>query len=590
MSDEKVFSSTEQTRTTHRPPTRGRKHIAVSGHALATHVAMRILDKGGNATDAGVAATLCLAVLQPDMVSFAGVAPMLIYDAHHSECSSITGLGWWPQAASTEYFQKYHKGELPPGILRTVVPGAPDACVQALQRYGSMSYAEVAAGALELALNGFPVHQFLANAIMEAERDYRRWPENAAIFLPDGKIPKVGDLFVQKDLAATMQAMIEAENTARNCGKNRVEALAAARDELYTGSVGRTIVTFHEDKGGLLTYNDMATFACDVEPPLAFEFGEYTILTHNAWSQGPVMPMALNILASCDLKSMSHNSAEYIHTVSEALKLAFADRERLFGDPRFIDVPVRGLLSPEYGKERYAMIRKGEAWTVMPPSGDPFAAEGRERPAHFEPLSDPSEPKLDEHALDTSYICVRDQWGSFFSATPSDMSFNTQIIPGTGLAISSRGTQSWINPRHPSSIQPRKRPRLTPTGCLVLRHGKPWLVFGTPGGDTQCQTNLQVFFNIILFGMDPQEAVEAPRFGVFCHPASFYPHAYSKGILRVESRVEQKTLDSLASWGHILQPWPDWAWKSGGSCIIVDERNVLTGGADPRRECCGMAW
>ena len=590
MSDEKVISNTEQTRTTYRPPARGKKHMAVSGHALATHAAMRVLDKGGNAVDAGVAGTFCLAVLQPDMVSFAGVAPLLIHHAPSEESREVSGVGCWPELASTEFFVRNHAGKLPPGILRTVVPALPDACIRALRQYGSMSFAEVAADALDLAAGGFPVHQFLANGIRESQDSYRLWPENRAIFLPDDQVPETGTLFVQSDLGGTIERMIEAERNALARGGSRDAALAAARDEFYTGGVGRTITDFHEANGGLLRQKDMAGFSCDVGEPLAFEFGEYTVLTHNAWCQGPVMPMAMNILSGMNTAAMGHNSPEYIHCLAEALKLAFADRERLFGDPKFVDVPLAGLLSPEYGAKQRERIRPGEAWAAMPASGDPFAAEGRPAPASFDPNSDPDAKMEAEHALDTSYICVADQWGSFFSSTPSDMSFNTQVIPGTGLAVSSRGSQSWVVPGHPSSIEPGKRPRLTPTGCMVLRKGEPWMILGTPGGDTQCQTNLQVLFNVVLFGMDPQEAVEAPRFGVFCYPGSFYPHTYTKGVLRLESRIAAETARTLASWGHVLQPWPDWAWKAGGACMILRDGRRITGGADPRRECCGMAW
>jgi gamma-glutamyltranspeptidase/glutathione hydrolase len=590
MLDKNATTDTKQTRNTFRPPARGKKHMAVSGHALATHAAMRILDKGGNAVDAGVAGTFCLAVLQPDMVSFAGVAPLLIHHAPSGKNREVSGLGCWPKAASTEYFLKQHGGKLPQGILRTVVPALPDACIQALQEYGGMSFSEVAADAVDLAANGFPTHQLLSNGIMEARDGYRQWPENEAIFLPGGRVPEPDDLFVQKDLARSIEAMIRAEQEALARGQERKVALAAARDEFYTGGLGRRITDFHAVNGGLLRQEDMAAFSCDLDDPLAFTFGEYTVLTPKAWCQGPVMPMSMNILAGMDLAALGHNSPEYIHTVGEALKLAFADRERMFGDPKFVDVPLQGLLSPEYGAGQRKKIRPGKAWAIMPPSGDPFAAEGRSAPSSFDPQSDPETPGYKEHALDTSYICVTDQWGSFFSSTPSDMSFDTQIIPGTGLAVSSRGTQSRIIPGHPSSIEPGKRPRLTPTGCIVLRKGEPWMVLGTPGGDVQCQANLQVLFNVILFGMDPQEAVEAPRFSVFCFPDSFYPHTYNKGVLRLESRIAAETAKTLASWGHSMQPWPDWAWEAGGVCLIIREGRKLVGGADPRRECCGMAW
>ena len=590
MAKDNVIPGMEQTRSTHRPPARGKKHMAVSGHAMATHAAMRILDKGGNAIDAGVAGTICLAVLQPDMVSFAGVSPIIIHDARSGETCSISGLGWWPEKASTEYFIEHHEGKLPMGILRTVVPALPDACIQALRKHGTMTFDEVMADALDLATNGFPVHQFLHNGIREAEEDYRIWSENREIFLPEGAVPKVGSLFVQKDLGSTFEAMRQAEQDAAAGGANREEALSSARNEFYTGSIGRKITDFHLTHGGLLRQQDMADFSSELESPLAYEFGDFTVLTTGAWSQGPVLPMTLNTLQGMDLTAMGHNSVEYIHTIAEALKLSFADRERLFGDPHFVDVPLAGLLSKEYGALRRKRIRNEAAWEFMPPSDDPFAVEGRKSPASFQPQAEPKVYAVQEHALDTSYICVSDQWGSFFSSTPSDMSFNTQIIPGTGLAVSSRGTQSWIVPGHPSCVAPRKRPRLTPTGCLVLRKGKPWLMLGTPGEDMQCQSNLQVLLNIILFGMDPQEAVEAPRFGVFCHPNSFYPHMYTKGVLSLESRIPKNVAKTLGLWGHKLRPWPEWAWKAGGVCVIMRDDNTITGGADPRRECCGMAW
>ncbi|MDR3175239.1 MAG: gamma-glutamyltransferase family protein [Desulfovibrio sp.] len=586
MSDQKIFSASEQTRASMRPPARGRVQMAVSGHSLATCAAMRILDKGGNAVDAGVAGAICLAVLQPDMVSFAGVAPLLIHHAPSGKTRAVTGLGCWPKAAGVDYFLEHHQGQLPPGILRSVVPGAPDAYIQALLEFGSLSFSEIVADALDLAQNGFPVHQFLRDRILEAEDSYRRWPENSAIFLPQGKIPAVGELFLQKDLAATFRAMAEAEAA---CRGDRAEGLKAARSVFYTGAVGRGITDFHAAHGGLISPADMENFACDIEDPLVFNFGEYSILTHGPWCQGPVLPMTLNILHGVDLAGMGHNSPHYVHTVAEAFKLAFADRERLFGDPRFTDVPLNGLLSPEYGTLRRARIGDA-ACKRMPPSDDPFAAEGRPAPESFNPLSDPEDAPASGHSLDTSHICVIDRQGSFFSATPSDMSFDTRIIPGTGLAVSSRGSQSWLIPGHPSSVEGGKRPRLTPTACLVLRRGRPWLILGTPGGDIQCQTNLQVLFNLILFGMDAQEAVEAPRFGVFCFPDSFYPHTYSKGILRLESRISADTAQALSALGHEVRLWPDWAWKAGGACLILREGESLSGGADPRRECCGMGW
>jgi gamma-glutamyltranspeptidase/glutathione hydrolase len=299
----------------------------------------------------------------------------------------------------------------------------------------------------------------------------------------------------------------------------------------------------------------------------------------------------LNILEGCDIAALGHNSPEYIHLVAEAAKLAFADREAFYGDPDVIEFPAEGLLSKEYAAARRTLIDRDTAWPEMPPAGDPRKGSGlaaeRARKAAPAPSVAPRKPEWD-----TSYVCVVDRFGNAFSASPSDGGENTPTIPGTGLAVSSRGTQSWVDADHPSSIQPGKRPRLTPSPSMVIKDGRLFMPIGTPGGDVQCQAMLQVFLNMVEFRMDPQQAVEAPRFATFSFPNSFYPHDYHPGLLRVETSVGRPTLSRLGEKGHRIEEWPEWAWRAGGvCCITVDPATgLLTGAADPRRESCAMGW
>jgi gamma-glutamyltranspeptidase/glutathione hydrolase len=305
------------------------------------------------------------------------------------------------------------------------------------------------------------------------------------------------------------------------------------------------------------------------------------------WSQGPVLPMTLNILKHYDLRAMGHNSPEYIHVVTEALKLTFADRHNYFGDPEFAKVPMSGLMSDKYSAWRRSLISAEKAYVEMPPAGDPRTLQ--EVPNRWMPDPQPDEAP---GPGDTSYLCVIDKDGNAMSCTPSDGSNNTPIVPGVGILCSGRGTQSWADPTHPSSVAAGKRPRLTPNPAMAFKGGKVYMPFGTPGGDVQCQAMLQVFLNINVFGMDPQSAIEAPRFANYSFPGSFEPHAYYPGRLYIESRVDAATREELASRGHKVYDWPDSTWLAGAVCAIVaDHKNgVLHGGADVRRPAYVLGW
>jgi gamma-glutamyltranspeptidase / glutathione hydrolase len=567
----------------YRPAVTGTRHMIAAGHQAAAHAGFAVLEAGGNAIDAGVAAGIVLQVVQTDRVNFAGVAPIMIYVAKTREVVTIDGLGTWPQAASIDVFIDQHGGQMPPGLLNTVIPAAPYAWITALEKFGTMTFGDVAKAAIRFARDGFPMHWLMAEFIDDNLDDYRRWPANAEIFLPNGQPPRVGDVFVQRDLARTLQYMVDEEAAQAPAG--RIAGLRAARDAFYVGDIAATIAAYHRANGGWVTADDMAGYKVTFEPPVRTRFGDIDLFACGPWCQGPVLPLALNIVSGFDLRALGHNSPQYIHVLTEALKLAFADRHRYFGDPRFVDVPIDTLMSADYAAERRTSIDPRKAARGMPDAG---VIDG------YAPLPTPprsQHPDLRPPA-DTSYVCVVDREGNAFSATPSDTSSSTPVIPGTGLCPSSRGTQSWCDPRLPACVAPGKRPRLTPSPALALRNGKAYMPFGSPGNDAQPQAMLQAFLNVHVFGMDVQSAVEAPRFATFSFPASSAPHAYHPGRLNLENRIAATTGDALAQLGHDVQWWPDREWHAGGvSMIRVNpDTGVLEGGADPRCPTYALGW
>jgi gamma-glutamyltranspeptidase / glutathione hydrolase len=345
------------------------------------------------------------------------------------------------------------------------------------------------------------------------------------------------------------------------------------------------IVDFHRANGGLLALEDLASFRVALEPPVRARFRELQLYSCGAWCQGPVLLELLNILDGIDLRAMGHNSADYVHTLTEAIKLAFADRERYFGDPKFVDVPLEVLLSQEFADDRRACIRADRAWPGMPPAGDADARPGRRAPS-------PTNERAAAGAHDTSHVSVIDRDGNVFAATPSDPSYDTPVIPGTGLCPSSRGSQSFADPAHPSCAAPGKRPRLTPMVAMAfLPDGSP-MPLGTPGGDVQAQALAQVLLNIEVFGMNPQQAVEAPRFASYSFPDSFEPHAYSPGLLYIENRIASSVREALASRGHDVVEWPDFVWRAGAVCVQRADRvsGMIAAAADPRRPCYAVGW
>jgi gamma-glutamyltranspeptidase/glutathione hydrolase len=570
-----------------RPNLVGRNHAASAGHYLATLAAMRVLDRGGNAVDAGVTASMALSVLQPDMVSFACVAPTLIYMKELDKVISLAGLGYWPKSTDVAKLIAAGNGKaVPENLLRTVIPAAPATYVEALRRFGTISFEEAATPAMELAKNGFAVYPLLSTNIEYLENSFRRWPDNERIFLPKGRAPRVGELFVQEDLAGTIARLIQAERDAKG---DRDKKLQAVHDYFYRGPIAREIADYHAKNGGFMTFEDMAEFQVPVEESITVNYRGYTVHACDVWCQGIVLLESLKILEGFDLKSMKHNSPDYAHLIAAALNLSFADREAYVGDPKFIKVPRDALISDAYAVRQRARIDMQKAFDRLPDPGDPEntgRATGASTPLYAAPHG------LSRLSQDTIYNCVVDKFGNAYSATTSDNASETPIIPGTGLAISSRGCQSRLEVGHPAEVKPGKRPRLTPNPAMAFKDGKLFMTFGTPGGDQQSQGMLQVFLNVVEFGMTMQQAVEAPRVSSQSFPNSFAPHAYYPGRLNVEEDFGPVVIAELQRRGHDVEVWPRFPAANAAVCAIkVDpETGLRHAGADPRREGYALAW
>ena len=561
-----------------------------SGHLLATQAGFDVLEAGGNAIDAGVAAGMALGIVHSDMVQFAGVAPIMIYLAERDEVITISGLGWWPKAASLDRFVDEFGGAIPNGLLRTVVPAAPDAWIMALEKYGTMSFGDVAAASIRYARDGFSMHHVMRDYLVAHEATYRSYPSSAEIYLPGGRVPNVGENFIQSDLAASIQYMVDEERAAAI--KGRAAGLQAARNAFYKGDLARIMADYHHDNGGWLTREDLAGFSSAIEAPVRTTYRGIDVYTCGPWCQGPVLQQMLALLKNDDLTALGHNSTPYIHTLAEAIKLSFADRERYYGDPRFVDVPLAALLSDGYARERRALIRPDEAWPALPPPGSvaDHMLQASDTQASGTPftISQSSPPA----PADTSYACAIDRDGNIFSATPSDVSWDAPVIPGTGFCPSSRGMQSWAVAGHASAVAPGKRPRLTPNPALAIKQGQWAMPFGTPGGDTQCQAMLQVLINHAEFAMPIQEAIEAPRFMTHSQPDSFEPHTAHPGRLTLEGRIAERTMAELAALGHEVEQIGAMTYKTAGVCAITKDltTGIMEGGADPRRMSRSMGW
>ncbi len=555
-----------------RPTLYGARHAVSAGHYLAAAAGFAVLEAGGNAIDAGCAAGMALGVLLPDLVNVAGVAPILIRKADGT-VETIAGLGPWPQSMPADLFMRAHGGRIPAGVLRTVVPAAPDAWITALERHGTMRFADVALYAIRYARDGFAVYPLLADNIRDHVDEYARWPGNAAIFLPGGRQPQAGERFVQADLARTLQYMADEEK--KVAGQGRLAGLRAAHAAFYKGDIAREIAAFMAREGGYLTMTDLGAYRSRIEPAVRATWRGHEVLTCGPWCQGPALIEALLLMEKGGIGALRHNSPEYLHLFVESIKAAMADREYHFTDPAMSEVPLARLFSEAHLGARLAEISPDRALPGMP--GPLFGpGVGQNDPA-------PRATPLVE--ADTSYCAVVDAQGNAFSATPSDGSWSSPVVPGLGIIPSNRGSQSRPDPSHPAGVAPGKRPRLTPNPAMLVTAEGGVMPFGTPGGDVQIQAMLQVLLNIHQFGMEVQEAIEAPRVASYSFPSSFAPFDFFPGRLAVEGAVPQATRDALAAKGHEIRDWPERTWLAGTVEVVLSQpaKGLLAAGADPRR-------
>ncbi len=583
-----------------RPLVRGTRGAVAGGTPLVTEAGMRLMHAGGNAVDAGAAALFAGAVLEYSHYGWGGEAPILVRAAD-GRVSSIAGVGTAPKLATAEFFRSRvlspeeqatareragrDEGPIPSsGLLPALVPGMVDATLVALQRFGTRSFAEVVQPALELC-DGAPMDESRSGSIARATRFFQRWPSSARVFLPNGHVPRPGDIFRQPDLARTIRSMIAAEKAAASKG-DRAAAIEAVRNHFYRGEIARKIDRFSRDNGGLLRYEDMAAFHVEPEEPLQTTYRGYIVYKNGFWTQGAVFLETLNILETYDLAAMRHNSADYVHTVVEALKLAYADRDSYYADPKFVPEPVE-LLSKNYAAARAKMI-------------DPAMASGEFRPGEISlrppvhPSRQPGPKKTISDALaagDTTCLNVIDKDGVMFSVTPSGAWMPSVIAGDTGIPLTQRGQSFLVIPGHPNVIEGGKRPRITLSPTLVTRNGKPFMVLSTPGGDNQDQSLLQILLAVIEFGMNPQVAVEAPRVQTRHLVSSFDSHAMYPNSLIVDERIAESVFRDLLARGHKAERRGAGQTGAAPTAIrfLVDS-GVIEAAADPYGMRYADAW
>jgi len=581
-----------------RPVVRG-QHAAVSaGTPAVTQVTMRVLQSGGNAVDAGVAALLAGAVTEFSHFGFGGEAPLLIRTPD-GRVHSIAGVGTAPALMTLEFFlnrekdpeleleavQREHKtGHIPSyGTLPALVPGMVDAALLALQRFGTLPFGEVAEPAASLAQQ-HPIDNMRSRSIAEASSFLRLFPTSLAVYAPDGRRPRPGDLFRQDDLAATIRSMVRAERAALAAGKSREDAIEAVRDYFYRGPIAREIADFVKSDGGLLRYEDFAAFRLEVEQPLRTVFHGYEVYKAGFWTQGAVLLQALNILEGYDLEALGWNTPQYIHHLVESLKLAFADRDAWYADPQFVSVPVE-LLSKQYASDRRALINPKRASTKFRPG-----TFGKRRPVHpsRHPLRRPLPDAL--ASKDTTSINIASADGMLFSASPSGAWMPSVIAGRTGIPLTQRGHSFLTIPGHPNVVEPGKRPRITLTPTLVTHRGEPFMALSTPGGDQQEQALLQVLLAALVFNFNAQAAVEAPRFQSKHLVASFDDHAMEPNVLLLDERMPSFVFEDLDALGHQVELRRSRNSGSAPTAVKVLRNGVIEAGADPYAFRYAAGW
>ena len=600
-----VFVTTAEAQRTAKPVLHGRHWVAITGKPLGATAGAMIFQQGGNAIDAA-AAMLAATATMWDVLSWGGETQALIYHPVEKRVIGVNALGVAPTGATAEFYQS--KGmDYPPefGPLAAVTPGTPGGLMVMLAEYGTMSLAQVLAPAIELA-DGYPIEAQTANSIESNKERIKEWPYSKAVFLPhlgqDREAPAAGEIFRQADLAATLRKLVEAERQALDRGMDRKQAIQAAYDRFYKGDIAEEIVRGTREQGGLFTTQDLANWQVHIEEPVKTNYKGIDVYKLTHWVQSPVLLQALNILENFDLEAMGYNSTRYIHTLYQAMSLAFADRDFYYGDPYFPpEEPIAGLLSKDYARERAKLIRADRNDPDIGP-GDPYPFQGGTNP--FQQYlrtwgekttateSSQTEAEFDEDFYaGTTSIQTADAEGWVVSITPSGGWVPAVIAGNTGVGLSQR-MQSFVTNAAEGPynvVEPGKRPRATLTPTLALKDGRPYLSFAVQGGDSQDQNLLQFFLNVVEFGMNVQQACEAANINSYQMRASFGEHETIPGRLLVQEHTPPWVMGELRAMGYDLETS---AITSGPiNAIFFDwEHGTFWGGSSHHGEDYGIAW
>ena len=595
-----------------RPAVMGPTGGVSTGHPLTTAAAFGILLKGGNAFDAGVASLIAGGVLEQDLYSLGGEALVLVYPKKENKVTSIVGQGWAPKAVDVDWYLSRNKTLDGAGLDPAVVPGALHAALTVLEKWGTMSFEEVAAPGIAYAENGFPMRNSTAQAIRRQLKFFESWPDNKKYWLkPDGSQYAPGETITLPTLARTLKRMVDAERAAKSKGPSaspgarRSAGIIAARDRFYKGDIAKEMVAFLQQHGAPFDASDFSEYYARIEEPAKTTYRGYTVYKHGFGSQGPVLLQALNILENFDLHSMGYASADYLHTVTEALKLAYADRDTYYADPAFVQVPGEGLLSKAYAKERAALIDPKKASTSFI-AGDPLKYDSKVKQWTFWKANviDGATPRTrsgqeensPEVVKDTTHMAVIDKDGNIFDVTPSGGWVPGAVILGdTGIGMSVRGEQFWLDKDRANQLRPRARPRYTLTPSMVFKGDVPMMGLGTPGGDNQDQTILQALLSIVDFWNEwypnLHGALERPRVQTMHFYGSFWPHDAGFNQLNVEATIPDAVYNELKARGHDVSRLRQFGMSGCATAVMIDP---ATGnrfaGADPRRDCYAIAY
>ncbi|MEO1080218.1 MAG: gamma-glutamyltransferase [Pseudomonadota bacterium] len=565
-------------------------HGAVStGHYLATMAGMDALKAGGNAFDAGVTAAMALKVTKMGYAGWTGVAPLILYSADEDKVVTRVGAGTSPAAATLERF--LDEGKTP--INTALLPADVDVWLAALDRYGTIGFSQAAAPALEIAEDGYHLYKMQRWLLQDQREGVFRFPYNETFWFQHGSDEqRLGQLMVNKDLGRLIRTMMEAEAEALAAGGTRSEGIRAARDTFYAGEPARAVDAFFREHDGLVTYDDLAAYKGEWMEPLSTTFMGYEIYAGDGWSQGPRMILILKMLEGIDLKSLGFNTPAYIHTLSQVINLAMADSHRYVADPEVVEIPPE-LYSQEYAELRADLIAEDQAFQDMPPWGDPveMLPVAEDSPRSFiagpEPLR-----TVGTATFDTSSLNVMDGNGNLFVMTESDGHLSTPMIPGWGFGLGARMEQFNLDPKLANVMAPGKRPRNTNSPLLVMKEGRPFMGLSTPGGDQQVQSLLQVFLNVVLWDMSPEQAVDQPRFGSYNFPGTGTEVNLNPARLNVEGRIPEATVQKLRELGHDVQLWGLWDWHACAPTVTYrdPDTGVMIAAGDVRRETSSMAY